>query len=73
MMFEHSVKSDNSLFYGGKESLERQIVSLSVMFLCQAYARRCRYAFSEKRKSVLVELLALLRSDDNDLPRRTRF
>lgn len=29
MMFEYSVKSNNSLFYGGRESLEKQIVSLT--------------------------------------------
>lgn len=73
MMLEYSVKSNNSLFCGGRESVEKQIVSLSAMLLCQASARRCRYASIEKRKPILVELLALLRSDGNDLPRRTRF
>lgn len=72
MMFEYSVKSNNSLFNGGRESLEKQIVSLSAMLSCQAYARRCRYASSEKRKSVLVELLAVLRSDGNDLPLKSK-
>lgn len=63
----YSAKSNNSLFYGGRES------SHSLLCFCSKLMQGVGRFLRWKRKPVLVELLALLRSDDSGLPRRRDF
>jgi hypothetical protein len=53
------------------ESLEKQ--SHSLPCFCAKFIQGDGRCLREKRKPVFVELLALVRSNGSDLPRRTQF